>query len=140
MVERRDREAAQARLATLTVGYPEPGDPSQYVVPWVGITNHSEKPIHRPRIESIADAEPPVRWGCDQTIHDEYILPEELPAGAKHRVPFEHFSADGLPTDSTVAPERIKKFVDVDNVTITFTDTSGLRWRSTGNGDPVRVV
>jgi hypothetical protein len=41
-------------------------------------------------------------------------------------VPFGHFSADGLPIDSTITTERIKKFVDVDNVTIAFDDASGL--------------
>lgn len=59
-------------------------------------------------------------------------MPELLLASENLNVPFEHFTVDGLPIDTTVASERIEKWVDVDGVTFTFTDASGLRWRRTG--------
>lgn len=136
--DRRDRQAAQARLVTITVSYPEYDDRKEYVVPWVEITNHSDQPVHRPRIKKI-EAQPPVRWGRKQTIYDEYSLPEELPASANHRVPFEHFTTDGIPIDTTVAPGRIEKWVDIDGVTFTFIDAAGLQWLRTGNRKPIRV-
>jgi hypothetical protein len=48
---------------------------------------------------------------------------------------FDYFNADG-----TVATHNIEKSVDADDVTITFTDTSGLRWQRTGSREPIRVV
>ncbi|MGH3778872.1 MAG: hypothetical protein ACRDRR_24585 [Pseudonocardiaceae bacterium] len=134
--ERRDREAAQARLVTIVVTYPEYDDRREHNVPWVEITNHSQQPVHRPSIESIVGARPSVRWGRGQTDYIEYSLREVVPASENDRVPFAHFNADGEPIDTTVTPGKIEKWVDVDNVTITFMDAAGLRWRRTGNGEP----
>ncbi|MGH7489780.1 MAG: hypothetical protein ACREMY_29875, partial [bacterium] len=73
-----------------------------------------------------------------------YLTPLVLLAHAPHYVPFEYLDARGQPInpDNNIFAETspIKKWVGVDDVTITFTDLSGVRWERTGNGEPVRVV
>lgn len=94
--ERRDREAAQARLVTITVRYTRSPEPSeQDFVPCVEITNHSEQPVHRPQIESISGARSRARWGVDPSTGKDHSLCEVLPPNAWHRVPFQHLDADG---------------------------------------------
>jgi hypothetical protein len=124
MAERRDRDAAQARLVAITV-------PGRSRYRFVEITNHSEQPVHRPRIESMGD--PRLRWGLSDLDTSEYE--EVLPPDMTHRVLFDYFNADG-----TVATHNIEQSIGADDVTITFTDTSGLRWRRTGSSEPVRVI
>jgi hypothetical protein len=91
----------------------------------------------------MGDARPPVRWGPDVdmsgTIYAEYSQPDVFPPKTSHVVPFEHVGADGHYINP-VASGTIVKRVNTDDVVITFTDTSGLRWRRTGNGEPVRVI
>ncbi|MGH3866345.1 MAG: hypothetical protein ACRDQ4_09475 [Pseudonocardiaceae bacterium] len=59
------------------------------------------------------------------------------------RVPFQHFGVDGRPIDQcpfdTFLNNMIEKYVQVSDVTITF-GMSGVWWRRTGNGEPVRVA
>lgn len=90
--ERRDREAAQAKLVVIELEYPEFGEPGPY--PFLGrmkITNHSEhQPVFRPRIESIGGPRPKVRWALDVGLDGSEWWPTEVlhPKGT-HGVPFE---------------------------------------------------
>ena len=135
--ERRDREAAQARRVTITVPRRSRS---------VDITNYSDQPVHQPQIVSMGDPPPRVRLGGFERASDkssstaasssttEYA--EVLPPGKTHRVLFDYLDADGQPTDGSA----VAKHVDAENVTIAFTDTSGLRWRRTGSGEPIRLL
>lgn len=167
--ERRDREASQARLVTIAVDYSDYAHPHdyEYAMARVVITNHGEQRVLRPEAEQISGARPQVHWGRQVPGGDEeplYSPPEVLLPLASHFVPFEHIDADGRLVDPTEATDKyksveklnaadnlhistkitavgkIKKWVDVNDVTITFTDMSGLRWRRTGNREPIRVV
>ncbi|MDQ2880475.1 MAG: hypothetical protein M3Y48_04225 [Actinomycetota bacterium] len=141
---RRDQEAAQARLVIIEV-----------VNRSVDITNHSEQPVRRPRIESIGGQlmeddpwggllpsarmeliggarQQCVRWE-DNPSREAGKYAEVLPPHQTHRVFLSYWQADGRDIDHP--PYE----VDLEDVTITFTDTCGLRWRRTGNGEPVRI-
>ncbi|MGH3692756.1 MAG: hypothetical protein ACRDRX_01915 [Pseudonocardiaceae bacterium] len=59
---------------------------------------------------------------------------DQLPPGQARYVVFD-YDADGRPDAG-----EIEKPVDADEVIITFTDTSGPRWRRAGNGEPSRVI
>jgi len=153
--EKGDREAAQARLVVIEVEYPDPyyrAGQGQY--PWlssVKITNYSEQPVFRPRIKSM-DARPKVRWGLDLGLdYDEYSDIEVLRSNVPHHVLFEHHDDGGRaidprlddgsrPSDLGPVAGVIEKWVEVDDVTITFTDAAGLRWERTGNSEPKRVL
>jgi hypothetical protein len=168
--ERRDREAAQARLITVAVDYSDYDHPNdhEYAMARVVITNYSEKPVLRPDVESMCGAEPDVQWGRDVTAEDEDGKPSHPPAEVlmpddHYIVPFEHLS-DGQIIDPAEAVDeytaiegsdaedklriiptiakagKVKKRIEPTGVTITFTDVSGLRWRRTGNSEPVRVL
>jgi hypothetical protein len=133
--ERRNRKKAQATLVTIEV-----------LPPVVKITNHSEQQVRELHIESIINA--PVRWG--NRVHEVDMDGEEYEVGDRYgdieqhvlqphtsiSITYEYFDADDrvVPTGN-VFNERIL----VDYVTITF-DMSGVRWRLTGNEEPVRVV
>lgn len=144
--ERRDRKTAQATFVTIEV---------DCVAPWykndamsVTITNHSEQAVLQPKIESMGAARPPVQWGWDQVRlvdddgeeyglrRDDMLLPR-----MSTRVPFQHFDADGRPISllDIFWPDPIEKCVQVSDVKITF-GMSGVWWRLTGNGEPVRVA
>lgn len=127
-------------------------DCSQQVVT---ITNRSEQQVRRPHIESISGPRPPVRWGDrvhelnedgeeyevgdrdgDSDDGEEYVqvLQPHMSTGG---VQYQYFDAQGQTVStSTFFNERN---VRVDDVTITF-DISGVRWRRTGNREPVRVA
>lgn len=141
--EQRDREAAQARLVTTKVGYPSETaaypDDLDIELPMVQIINYSELPVYRPRIESMGDAPPPVRWGINPNTGEDYSI-DVLPPNQRRSVPFEHVDPHSQSAYTTVTAGKIKKRVDADDVTITFIDTYGLRWRRTGNGEPIRVA
>jgi hypothetical protein len=134
--ERRNRENAQATLVTIEVGYSPPV---------VTITNDSEQQVRRLRIKSIINA--PVRWGI--WVHELDMDGEECEVGYKYggseeyvlqphtrtSIPYQYFDeAGGRTVPDNVFNERIL----VDYVTITF-DMSGVRWRLTGDGEPIRV-
>lgn len=129
--ERRDREAAQARLVTITVDYRD----FNRAIPGVVITNHSEQPVHRPEVHSMGDPRPPVRWGPRMELKGYPHRPTEVlsPHGSRYEN-FHHIDGAGVFTRDVV--QRVR----ADDVTITFVDAAGLRWRRTGNGEPVRVV
>lgn len=123
--ERRAREVAQASLVTVTL-------PVESNRRMGAITNHSEQPVLQPRVESMGDPPPSMRWpeagspsfppnldGNDYT--------EVLPSKETYRLIFDY------------STRGIQKPVHVKDVTITFTNASG-RWRRTGNGEPVRVI
>lgn len=141
--ERRNREAEQARLVAITVDYSSYGSSGMSVT----ITNHSEQQVRWPRIESISDAQPPVRWGDRVRLFDEdgeeygFQPAEVLLPHTSTYVPYEHFDADGRPINLVNAffTDAIKRYVRVNDVTITF-DMFGARWWRTGNGEPVQVV
>jgi hypothetical protein len=133
----------------------------------VVITNHSEQRVLRPEVEQMRGARPPVQWGRKVYTGDGepfYSPPEVLLPLKWHSVPFEHVATDGRivdPADASdvymavqeidnagnihvtpkiVTPGKVEKWIDVEDVTITFTDMSGLRWRRTGSGEPVRII
>jgi hypothetical protein len=134
--ERRDREAAQARLVVIELEYPEFGDPGPYPhLGWTKITNHSEhQPVFRPRIESMGGPRPKVRWALDVAGLDgsEWWPTEVLHPKGTHHVPFEHVVNGRSVRNLYGHPSPIKKWVEIDDVTVTFTDAAGLRWRRTG--------
>lgn len=129
--ERRDREVAQARLVAVTV----PIDADFYIV---AITNFSESPVHRPLVESMGDSRPPARLEPPERpmitsrlgSNDHAVV---LPPGETYRARFDYYITDGIRLQ-----DKPKKPVKAEEVTITFTDTSGLRWRRTGSGEPIR--
>lgn len=56
-------------------------------------------------------------------------------------VPFEYYDVAGRSINLADAFfDETFKHVRPDDVTITFVDVSGVQWRRTGNGEPVRVV
>jgi hypothetical protein len=134
-VERRDKEVQQARLVTIEVDSHWHGrDPFE---PWVIITNHSDQPVYQPLVSSIRHTTLEIRWcrnlrpshaPCDPNI-------EVLPPHKPHRVAFHYFHPDHtLDLDRT----KIEGWIEVDDVTIMFTDAAGLRWERTGHKEPVR--
>ncbi|MGH4011625.1 MAG: hypothetical protein ACRDTH_26250 [Pseudonocardiaceae bacterium] len=131
------------------------------------ITNHSEQQVLLPEVEQMHGALPGVRWGYEVSAEggEPFYLPTKvLKPEICHRVPFEYVAADGRIVDPAEAYDaftsncerdsagklhiiskitstgKVKNWVNDDDVTITFTDTSGLRWQRTGNKEPVRIV
>lgn len=145
--ERRKREVEQASLITIEVDYSKYLHPYdyEYALAHVKIINKGEQPVLRLRVESVGDTGQ-VRFGELSYVEEEplYSPPQVLSPHIPHYVPFEHLDATGLSinVDNNIfaATSPIKKWVDVDDVTITFTDLSGVRWERTGNRQPVRGV
>lgn len=145
--ERRKREMEQASLITIEVDYSAYIHPYdyEYALAHVKIINKGEQPVLRLRVESVGDTGQ-VRFGELGYVEEVpvYSPPQVLSPHIPHYVPFEHLDATGLSINvdnnifDTTSP--IKKWVDVDDVTITFTDLSGVRWERTGNRQPVRGV
>lgn len=126
-IERTDREIARARLVTIEIVYAGP-ERGTSIEGWATITNHSEYPVHRLRVIAMDGTQPPVRWGSDHPAARAlyYSLPAVLAPKEQHEVIFEHFG-------------EIEKQLATEDVTIMFTDVSGLRWRRTGSNEPTRV-
>lgn len=139
---RRDQEKAQAALVIIEVGHSTGVYRGNNDLRSVTITNHSNRPVQRPQIESMGDVRPPARWGWGQ-LHltdqdgkkyvlgtDELILPH-----ASARVPYQQDSLD--PRMDNFFNDNAE-YVRVNDVTITF-GMSGVRWRRTGHGEPVQI-
>jgi hypothetical protein len=138
--ERRDREKEQAALVTIEVS----DSPSV-----VTITNHSEQQVRQLYIESINGPQPEVRWGGQVLLESDmngevcavsdwygYSEKRVLRPHTSTNVEYQYFDAHNY---QTVSPNFFTESVRVDHVTIMF-DMSGVRWRLTGNEEPVRVV
>jgi hypothetical protein len=114
--ERQDRDAGQARCVTVTVAW------SSTVLE---ITNHSQLPVRRPRIESMGD---PRSW---------WAAPGEV---SPYQDPLNDSDYSEVLPRNTTYRVRYHGQEDPDSVTIMFTDAAGLRWRRTGLGEPLRIV
>jgi hypothetical protein len=147
-VERRKREMEQASLITIEVDYSDYEHPyeQEYAMARVRIINKGEQIVRLLRVESIGD-DGEVRFGAAIGGFGDgeplYSPPEVFRPREVHGVAFEHLDATGRPinVDNNIfaATSPIKKFVDVDDVTITFTDLSGVRWERAGNRQLVRM-
>ena len=143
--EQRDKEKAQAALVMIDVDYNSTGDGVRLV-----ITNHSKQQVRWPKIETISNAQPKVRWADGVQLFDDdgeqyWLRPKEvLLPGESDQVPFQHFDAKGQPIGLLAvfrAQDQgplIKRGVQVSDVTISF-DMFGARWWRVGNGDPVQI-
>jgi hypothetical protein len=163
--ERRQLAMTLAKQITIAVDYSDYAHPydSEYAMARVVISNLGEQRVFRPEVKQIRAQ---VRWGKDVSAEGGepfYSSPEVLLPLTSHIVPFEHVTDDGRIVDPADAanvyravqktdnagklhivteiavPGKVKKWVDVDDVTITFIDTSDVRWWRTGNRDPVRA-
>jgi len=135
--ERRRREKEQASL-TVKVDY---SNCMYYerALARVIITNQDDQQVLRLGIKSIGDTGRvrfrELGYGDGEPC---YSTPEVLLPRASCYWPFEHLDARGQPIGPgnnifDDATSSIKKWVEVDDATITFTDLSGIRWERTGN-------
>jgi hypothetical protein len=125
--DRLDREHSQARLVTVHVEYPDPGD--QIEIHSVRVANHSTLPVLTPLFEGFAPiAGKEVRWGIDDNFFEYYGPPDLLAPGGGF----------GIPLGWTL-PEGVKALeVDIEPV-LSYVDAEGRKWRRTGMRDPERV-
>lgn len=154
--ERRDREAAQARLVLVTVDALPPPRPDSPVITGthrrgevrVLLHNQSQQPVLDAHVDHVVlrmrtsttrppyteIAEPPQRWELD---------PEHQPATGPIA------GADGrrwqiviLRPDLETGTEGRRVVGDNDEyeATVVFTDAAGLRWRRTGLAQPQPVL
>lgn len=127
--ERRARQAAQAGLVLIRVGY-------NFRSGYVMITNHSQQSVFGPIVVSLGDPRPGVR--CYDAVCD-VLLPNK-----RHRVLFEHVDDDGqvvppVDFDNPLA-DKIEKWVEEKDVKIIFFDVDGVMWKRTGYGESVRMT
>lgn len=129
MDDRRDRDAAQARLVTVDAGMA-----SGNVVP-VKVTNRSSEPIIGLEVDEVSwrpPLGPDVRWRVPPTVMGARSAVSVTAPGDTFTVPVEFIN---------VAGERqpIKVPGDI-TVRYSFHDSRGLTWSRVGGRAPVRVT
>lgn len=121
---REEQESAQARLILIDVrGFGGLG---------VEVANHSLLPVTKLEIEKVIYIEhPDLPWKVNRLVTGARAEHEQLVAGGSVTVPVVFTGAD----DSLVRGGN-----GTYEITISFNDASGKRWRRTGAGDPVRAT
>ncbi|PKW18904.1 hypothetical protein A8926_7042 [Saccharopolyspora spinosa] len=127
--EQNDRAKAQARLIALRVGGIGAIN--------IDVTNHSSEPVFMVEIERIALGQrPKLEWRVRRTARgNPSDFRQILLAGKTHTVPVELLDQQGEPIARGLGEQN-----DGYLVTFSFADAMGLRWHSTGNGEPKRIL
>lgn len=126
--ERRDAEAGQARLVSVSTPWGNAGGIQ------IHVTNHSEAPIVGLEIDDVgwvSGLPAGVKWRVAPAVFGARASCDVLPAGGVLKVPVEF-------ADSSGAKHRVD--TGEAQVDISFHDAAGRTWRRTSNSPPVRVI
>jgi hypothetical protein len=136
---RKDNESMQARLVTSEIRYPTPSEDFRGIgCLRVNVVNHSNEPVHLPRLVEIQNS---AAWvtGFEDGLavarkhdYEDYQEPDVLGPGEST-----DFLADYV-IDESKRPEEYEWEPGI--AVISFTDARGVRWQRRGNEEPERRV
>lgn len=132
-VERRDREADQARLVIVELAKPEPvsayEDPNQLRSQRLLAKNHSTSPVFNLQVNSMEDCDQDVLvWEDPVSRRSAFSTPSLYPV-----------LATGEGTRTMFVAGSYEGRTDIETIEFTFTDAVGQDWRRVGNRPPVRL-
>jgi len=129
--DRRDREMAQARLIVVA---PPGGGGNRHIA--LSVTNWSTAPVFEVVVDFVVHYEDPALRGLPVGGTPETVL--VLPAGAHHVYSVQIVDPDGNPVVATAtSPIHVPVRREL---SVTFLDAAGLKWRRAWPGQPQRVV